>query len=166
MNETCVYPWWASRQKLHVIVLWVPATPWGFVSILKKKRDFRHHWRRQARTSAQNIPLKIAFNMALKTIFGSGNMWCNVYSTWRVESCIVTVTQNQRLYHFMKISRCVKTHQDSLTGPQASLHMVIFEKSRRASSYVHWLTMTTSIPGFLLFLQSVGRWRKSAIPIP
>lgn len=37
MNETCVYPWWVSRQKLHVIVFWVPATPWGFVVILKKE---------------------------------------------------------------------------------------------------------------------------------
>lgn len=69
MNETCVYPWWASRQKLHVIVFWVPATLWRFVIILKK-RDFPHHWRRQAGTSAENIPLKIVFNVALKTIFG------------------------------------------------------------------------------------------------
>lgn len=38
MNETCVYPRWASRLKLHVIVLWVLATPWGFVIILKQKK--------------------------------------------------------------------------------------------------------------------------------
>lgn len=37
MNERCVYPWWVSREKLHAIVLWVPATPWGFVITLKKE---------------------------------------------------------------------------------------------------------------------------------
>lgn len=98
-----------------------------------EKRDLPHHWRRQAGTSAQNIPLKIAFNVALRTICGSGKMWCK----GRLQSCIVAVTQNQRLYHFIKISTCVKTHQDNLTGPQASLHMVAFEKSGRASSSVH-----------------------------
>lgn len=85
-----------------------------------EKRDFPCHWRRRTGTSAQNIPLKIAFNVAFKTIFGSGKMWCK----GRPEQCIVTVTQNQTLYHLMKISRCVKTHQDNQTAPQASLHMV------------------------------------------
>lgn len=104
MNETRVYPWWVSRQKLRIIVLWVLATPWGFVIILKN-RDFPRHWRRQAGTSAQNIWLKIAFNVALKTIFGSEKMWCK----GRLELCIVTVTQTQKLYHFTKISRCKDT---------------------------------------------------------
>lgn len=38
MNEKCVYPWWAIRQKLHVIVHWVPDAPWGFV-IIKKREE-------------------------------------------------------------------------------------------------------------------------------
>lgn len=29
-------------------------------------------------------------------------MWCKA----RLESCMVTVTQNQRLYNFMKTNRC------------------------------------------------------------
>lgn len=72
MNETCVYPRWASRLKLHVIVLWVLATPWGFVIILKqkKKRDFPVTGGDKLAPHSKNIPLKIAFNVALKTIFG------------------------------------------------------------------------------------------------